>query len=216
MARRTRPAESPRSNALAPRRVPTQRRARETVSLILDTTAELLDEVGVDTFTTNLLAERAGIRVSTVYRYYPNKLAVIVALAERLAEEWDAWFEGWEPLADPERDLLESYELLLDRWVERIQNQPGGMAIRRAMQALPELRDVERRDNDGLARSFSKALRARGVRVPPKRLQTAGRMLLDTAAAVAGEMLIRGSATARSSFEELKQMHRAYLERILA
>jgi hypothetical protein len=75
---------------------------------------------------------------------------------------------------------------------------------------------VERRDNDGLARSFSKTLRARGVRVPPKRLQTVGRMLLDTAAAVADEMLIRGSATAQSSFEELKQMHRAYLERILA
>jgi len=186
------------------------------VSLILDTTAELLDEVGVDAFTTNLLADRAGVRVSTVYRYFPNKLAVIVALAERLADEWDAWFEGWEPLADPERDLLESYESLLDRWVERIQAQPGGTAIRRAMQAVPELRDVERRDNEGLAKSFSKALRKRGVRVPQRRLQTVGRMLLDTAAAVADEMLIRGGASGLASYEELKQMHRAYLMRILA
>jgi AcrR family transcriptional regulator len=216
LARSTRPIGGSQSDALAPRRVPTQRRSRETVSLILDTTAELLDEVGVDAFTTNLLAERAGVRVSTVYRYFPNKLAVIVALAERLAEEWDEWFEGWEPLVDPERDLLEGYELLLDRWVNRIQKQPGGMAIRRAMQAVPELRDVERRDNDGLAKSFSRVLRKRGVRVPPKRLQTVGRMLLDTAAAVADEMLIRGDVTGRASYEELKQMHRAYLSRILS
>ena len=70
---------------------PRQARARETVARILDTAAVLLDEVGVDDFNTNLLAERAGVRVRTVYRYFPNKSAVILALAERVVSEWDAW-----------------------------------------------------------------------------------------------------------------------------
>lgn len=201
----------PKQGRLAPRREPQQQRARETVELILDTTGELLDEVGVDGFTTNLLAERAGVRVSTIYRYYPNKFATIVALAERLAVDWDEWFERWEPLADPERDLWQTYEALIDRFVKRIRTQNGGIAIRRAMQASPELRNVERRDNDRLADFFAKALRRRGVGIPPARLRAAGRMLVDTAAAMHDEMLLRDGPAARASFRELKKMHRAYL-----
>jgi AcrR family transcriptional regulator len=202
----------PKQSQLAPRRAPKQRRAQETVDLILDTTGELLDEVGVDGFTTNLLAERAGVRVSTIYRYYPNKFATIVALAERLAVDWDEWFERWEPLADPDRDLWQTYEALIDGFVKRIGKQHGGIAIRRAMQASPELRDVERRDNDRLAEFFAKALRRRGVGVPLARLRAAGRVLLDTAAAMHDEMLVRDGRAARASFRELKKMHRAYLE----
>jgi AcrR family transcriptional regulator len=205
----------PKRSQLAPRREPQQQRARETVELILDTTGELLDEVGVDGFTTNLLAERAGVRVSTIYRYYPNKFATIVALAERVAVEWDEWFERWEPLADPDRDLWKSYETLIDRFVKRIRVQPGGMAIRRAMQASPELRNVERRDNDRLAEYFANALRRRGVGIPPARLRATGRMLLDTAAAMHDEMLVRDGPVARASFRELKKMHQAYLATLI-
>jgi hypothetical protein len=86
------------------------------------------------------------------------------------------------------------------------------MAIRRAMQASPELRDVERRDNDRLAQNFADALVRRGVGISSGRLRAAGRMLLDTAAAVHDEMLVRDGPTARASFRELKRMHRAYLE----
>lgn len=32
--------------------------------------------------------------------------------SHRLADEWDEWLERWEPLADPDRDLWESYEAL--------------------------------------------------------------------------------------------------------
>jgi len=209
------PKRSTRKPQLGPRRIPTQARARATVDLILSTTATLLDEVGVDDFTTNLLAERAGVRVSTIYRYYPNKLALIVALGERLAEEWDEWFERWEPLADAECDGWETYEALIDRFVARIKRQPGGMAVRRAMQAVPELRHVERRDNDGLAKSFAEALHKRGVGLPRKRLEAMGRMLLDTAAAIHDEMLVRPGASSRAAFAELKQMHRLYLKPLL-
>ena len=47
---------------LEPRSLPVQERSRETVNQILETAAELVDEVGVVGFTTNLLAERAGGR----------------------------------------------------------------------------------------------------------------------------------------------------------
>src|SRR5208337_3897634 len=89
---------------LAPRRQPVQERAHKTVDLILDTAASLLAEAGIEAFNTNLLAQRAGLRIRTIYRYFPNKLAVMTALAERMAAEWDGWFDGFRALSDPRAD----------------------------------------------------------------------------------------------------------------
>ena len=94
---------------LSPRVRPVQKRAKETVDQILDNAAILLDEVGVDAFNTNLLAERAEVAVRSVYRYYPNKLAVIVGLAERQAAEWQELFSQLlVPMADPGKDAFDA------------------------------------------------------------------------------------------------------------
>ncbi len=45
---------------LSPRVRPVQKRARETIDLILDTAGDLLEQGGVGAFNTNLLADRAG------------------------------------------------------------------------------------------------------------------------------------------------------------
>ncbi|MCA9645888.1 MAG: helix-turn-helix transcriptional regulator, partial [Myxococcales bacterium] len=68
---------------------PVQARAIQTVEHILRTAADLLAEVGVDQFNTNLLAERADVRVRTVYRYFLDKHAVILCLAERMYQRAD-------------------------------------------------------------------------------------------------------------------------------
>ena len=69
---------------LKPRTSLTQRRAESTIHLILETASVLIDEVGLHVMTRNLIAKRAPVRVSTVFRYFPNKLAVVAALSNRL------------------------------------------------------------------------------------------------------------------------------------
>ena len=80
-------------SALAPRKVPRQQRARETVERVLDSTAELLDEVGFDAITTNLIAEHSGTNVASLYSYFPNKFAVMAALWERMQSKFRALAE---------------------------------------------------------------------------------------------------------------------------
>lgn len=53
------------------------------VQRMLDACADLLDEVGYEALTTTLLAERAGVAIGSVYQFFPDKRAVVQALALR-------------------------------------------------------------------------------------------------------------------------------------
>jgi AcrR family transcriptional regulator len=192
---------------------PVQARAKQTVDLILDNAAVLLDEVGIDAFNTNLLAERAGVAVRSVYRYYPNKLAVIVGLAERQASEWQTLLARLMlPLADPDQSARDAWDAVLDAYVAYLEAKQGRSAMHRAMQALPQLSEVNNRDNDVLSGAIYRALKTRGLRQPAGRLQSISRVLLDTMDVAVDEALRRRGRVARPLLDELKRMHRSYLE----
>jgi len=65
------------------RKIPRQARARQTVDFILDAAAYILAEQGLDGFTTNHIADRAGVNISSLYQYFPNKLSILEALRAR-------------------------------------------------------------------------------------------------------------------------------------
>jgi len=65
------------------RRIPRQARAGETVSLILEATAQILEAGGLPAFTTNAVAERAGVSIGTLYQYFADKNAILLALARQ-------------------------------------------------------------------------------------------------------------------------------------
>ncbi|MGY6252744.1 TetR/AcrR family transcriptional regulator [Paraburkholderia caledonica] len=72
-----------RRQSLKPRKVPQQSRAQQTVATILEAAALVLEVKGSDGLNTNLVAQRAGVSVGTLYQYFPNKDALIVALSKR-------------------------------------------------------------------------------------------------------------------------------------
>jgi AcrR family transcriptional regulator len=70
------------------RRAPTQARARQTIETIFEATARIIERDGAAALNTNRIAERAGISIGTLYEYFPNKQAVLIAMARRqLAED---------------------------------------------------------------------------------------------------------------------------------
>lgn len=70
------------ASVLSARKAPRQQRARVTCAAILQAAAQLLSERGLDGYTTNAVAERAGVSIGSLYQYYPNKDALMVALIE--------------------------------------------------------------------------------------------------------------------------------------
>ncbi|NJM46222.1 MAG: TetR/AcrR family transcriptional regulator [Alkalinema sp. RU_4_3] len=73
--------------AATPRKQPKQERSQATVEAILTATTHILTENGYDQLTTNRVAERAGVSIGSLYQYFPNKKALIFALAEHHANE---------------------------------------------------------------------------------------------------------------------------------
>ncbi|WP_072313716.1 TetR/AcrR family transcriptional regulator [Agrococcus sp. Marseille-P2731] len=68
------------------RNEPVQARAAHRIEALLDAAAAVVVEHGIEHLTTALVAERAGASIGTVYRYFPDRVAVLVALAERNLE----------------------------------------------------------------------------------------------------------------------------------
>jgi AcrR family transcriptional regulator len=64
-----------------PRKVPTQRRSQQTVQRILDGAESALARIPLEFLTANRIAKQAGLSVAALYRFFPNKQAVLDAVA---------------------------------------------------------------------------------------------------------------------------------------
>ena len=68
---------------LEPRKTPQQTRSVATVEAIFDATIQVLLKSGPERLTTVHVAHRAGVSVGTLYQYFPNKQALLLAVLER-------------------------------------------------------------------------------------------------------------------------------------
>lgn len=71
------------NSGLSPRKQPKQQRSIATVGILLDAAAQVLAQHGFEGFTTNAIAERAGLSIGSCYQYFPSKEAVLAALIAR-------------------------------------------------------------------------------------------------------------------------------------
>ena len=155
-----------------PRALPVQKRARETVLRILECAAALVDEVGIEGFNTNLLAKRAGVRVRTIYRYYPSKLAILTELVFRLNETLNDEYGGpMSLLADPRADWRALQDMIFVRLIDFAREVPGARLILVAAEGYPELLELQNRMYDHLAQELEAALRGRGLELPAAQMR---------------------------------------------
>lgn len=193
------------------RAIPVQARARQSVDQILDAAASLLDEVGLDGFNTNLLAQRAGVLVRTIYRYFPDKYAVILALAQRLSVQWELWTA--HDFAALKGDDWESVlRRMISSWVKRAAGQPGAISVIKALGAVPQLREFDLHLLERMVANMEAALNERGVELPEARLREVCRVMLVSINS-GTELYFRLSpAQGRMYLDELTKQGIAYLK----
>lgn len=73
----------PGKELLEPRKMPSQERARKTVAAIYEAAAHIFADTGYAEATTEQIAEKAGVAISTLYNYFSGKEAILYGLWER-------------------------------------------------------------------------------------------------------------------------------------
>jgi AcrR family transcriptional regulator len=103
---------------------PLRERGKQSVAKLLDSTAALLDEVGFEQLTTQLVAQRSEVSIGLVYHYFPDRLALVQALVARNFERFAAAVE--EMLNQPgplsRRQALDG---TIDALVRLYRHEPG-------------------------------------------------------------------------------------------
>ncbi|MFB8027892.1 TetR/AcrR family transcriptional regulator [Streptomyces sp. NPDC056465] len=106
------------------RRVPVQQRSADRLARILDAGAALLDEAGYEQLSTRAVADRAGVPIGSVYRFFPNKRALVDALAERNLEVFaERVVAGLEAI--PEQEWRAAIDAVLDEYLAMKRSVPG-------------------------------------------------------------------------------------------
>ncbi len=146
---------APHSDRL--RNAPIQARSRERLRRVLDAADEVLAADGAGAFTTTRVATRAGVPIGSVYRFFPDKEAIVEALAVRYWSDFEDLVAGVaeadeaQPLADPVGDVL-------DVLIAGFRGAPGFLALWFGGLRTEAVRDATRPTRTAIARSIERIL----------------------------------------------------------
>jgi AcrR family transcriptional regulator len=133
----------------APRGQPRQARSRDKLGRILAATAELLQELRYDELGTKLIAERAGVSVGSLYRYFPDKDSIARALLLGWLD--DAGFIDWAPGGEVPEEPGAILDHLVDSYADFFRREPGFWNAFYHAQRSPELEQAQRQNDRDIA-----------------------------------------------------------------
>jgi AcrR family transcriptional regulator len=139
--------------AVKPRKIPRQERSRFMNDVILDAAARVLAEEGAARFTTNRVAERAGVSIGSLYQYYPNKGALLYCMHQR--EDWGVWSRIQEVLANatmpPRLRLEKCIRIFFASEFEELEMRTALQDARALLRDTPEFQELDRRAVEGVS-----------------------------------------------------------------
>lgn len=94
------------------KRTAKQARSKNTTQILLEAASQVLVQEGYDRATTNRIAERAGMSVGTLYRYFDDKEDIYLEVLEQIYAKLLQSITGCEPQPTL-RALLDTYNVRL-------------------------------------------------------------------------------------------------------
>jgi AcrR family transcriptional regulator len=156
---------------LQQRSKPTQKRSELRNDVILKTTAALLQQVGLDHLTTTMIAQECGISVGAFYHYFPNKHAILYAIAKRWLDDALSVLIDWQT-RDIKNATLESFvSFIMDAELIKYREQKGLMPLIEAMHTIPELRSLSQEHDKLVLTHYPTVFRKLGIKGTPKELR---------------------------------------------
>src|SRR5436309_5833250 len=139
------------------RRVPVQGRSVARVQRMLDACAELVDEIGYEALTTPLRAERACVAIGALYQFFPDKRAIVQALALRNLEAYLARLSARSEAVEFDHwwDIVDA---AIDEYISMHREVPGFRTLHFGDVVDVHLLDAERDNNTIIAEQLAGVL----------------------------------------------------------
>lgn len=193
------------------RRAPVQRRGASTVESVLRACSALLERLPLDEVNTTRIAAEAGVSVGALYRFFPDKQAILDAVAVRHMEEFRVRMAK-VLLQGVFRSGPEFLGRLLDAYIEYLDAHPDFRALALGGHISALARESQTRPGAGpagLLRAFMR--RKLGVRDSAS-LDLRLRMAVETGERMIAFAYAQPSVEERGRIlEELKRMLARYL-----
>ena len=192
------------------RNAPTQARSRERLRRVLDAADELLAREGAESFTTTRIAEVAQVPIGSVYRFFPDKQAIVEALAVRYWSDFEdlvagvAEAEELDPVADPGA-------VVMDILAAGFRARPGFLALWYGGLRSEQVRDATRPTRQAIARSIERILAIHWPGASEESRVTAAQMVVIAGDGLLREAFRRDRMGDAALLEESKLMLRSYL-----
>ncbi|MFI8305670.1 TetR family transcriptional regulator [Streptomyces sp. NPDC085927] len=195
------------------RRAPVQRRSTERLARILDACAALLDEVGYDALSTRAVAQRAGVPIGSVYRFFGNKREMADALAQRNLERFTRQVTDRLKTAPGAPGWRQAMDVVLDEYLDMKRTAPGFSLVDFGNQIPVGTRRTE--PNHRVADHLTHLLSRHLDREPDEELRRGFLIAVETADALVHLAFRTAPEGDEEIIAELREMLRAYLARVL-
>lgn len=117
------------SDAIQMRRKPKQARSQKRIEHVLDVADRLFAEVGFESATTIEIAARAETSIGALYRFFPDKVAILNALAARYIDQIHELFAELHRGEAVQQPLAVYVEEMIDTFNQFVSSKPGFLAI---------------------------------------------------------------------------------------
>ncbi|AFY58378.1 transcriptional regulator [Rivularia sp. PCC 7116] len=136
-------AENSSNTAARKRRKPRQARSLERVNRILDVSEKMFVEKGYAATTTKAIASQAKVPIGSLYQFFPDKAAILQALAERYGDLFREQFQSFDTLEMTQFPLVDYVDRITDGVEQFFSEHPGFRAVFMEVQAtIPEVDDA--------------------------------------------------------------------------
>jgi AcrR family transcriptional regulator len=108
---------------------PIQERSAARIDALLDAAAGVVDEIGFDRLTTAMVAERAESSIGTVYRYFPDRIALLQALRDRALGRYRIAVVDLIRVKRPKK-WWDAVDCAIDAVVQMFRSEPGFQILR--------------------------------------------------------------------------------------
>jgi AcrR family transcriptional regulator len=198
------------------------------VAQILAAADAILSVDGFEALTVRRIAQEAGVPVGSIYQFFPDKAAVVDALAHGYIGEFDAAIAGLvasaeqagagEPGGAPAQPgaWADPVGRLVDEFAGLYRSRPGYVALWSGRHLSPELARADEANNLAIAHGVRRILVARGILGDGTDLERNAQVAVRVADALLQFAFFSAPGGDEAVLRELKVLLRLYLADLAA